>query len=63
MSTPTLDPTASAQAEKFDPTVIERRSASVGQLFRDRVARTPDTEAFRYAAGDDWTSVTWAQAK
>jgi long-chain acyl-CoA synthetase len=63
MSTPTLDPTASAQAEQFDPTVIERRSATVGQLFRDRVAKSPDDEAFRYAAGDGWTSVTWAQAK
>ncbi|MDX2548459.1 AMP-dependent synthetase/ligase [Streptomyces sp. WI04-05B] len=50
-------------------TLIENRPPSVAGLFLDRVAATPDAEAYRYpvppAAGegpDDWKSLTWAQA-
>ena len=50
-------------------TLIENRPPSVAGLFLDRVAATPDAEAYRHpvppAAGagpDDWKSLTWAQA-
>ncbi|MGW0459828.1 AMP-dependent synthetase/ligase [Streptomyces tendae] len=50
-------------------TLIENRPPSVAGLFLERVAATPDAEAYRYpvppAAGegpDDWKSLTWAQA-
>ncbi|MER6117839.1 long-chain fatty acid--CoA ligase [Streptomyces sp. A0642] len=50
-------------------TMIENRPPSVATLFIDRVAATPDGEAYRYpvpaAAGqgpDEWKSLSWAQA-
>ncbi|MEV7125844.1 AMP-dependent synthetase/ligase [Streptomyces sp. NPDC093260] len=50
-------------------TLIENRPPSVAALFLERVAATPDAEAYRYpvpsAAGegpDDWKSLTWAEA-
>ncbi|WP_328871320.1 AMP-dependent synthetase/ligase [Streptomyces sp. NBC_00287] len=50
-------------------TLIENRPPSVAALFLERVAATPDAEAYRYpvpnAAGegpDDWKSLNWAQA-
>ncbi|MEW2609289.1 AMP-dependent synthetase/ligase [Streptomyces sp. NPDC047880] len=49
-------------------TLIENRPPSVAGLFLERVAATPDAEAYRYpvpSAGqgpDDWKSLTWAQA-
>ncbi|MET9619203.1 MULTISPECIES: AMP-dependent synthetase/ligase [unclassified Streptomyces] len=50
-------------------TQIENRPPSVATLFLERVARTPDAEAYRYpvpaASGqgpDDWKSLTWEQA-
>ncbi|MDA5144597.1 AMP-dependent synthetase/ligase [Streptomyces sp. AD681] len=50
-------------------TLIENRPPSVAGLFLERVAATPDAEAYRYpvppAAGegpDDWKSLTWTQA-
>ncbi|WP_167469640.1 AMP-dependent synthetase/ligase [Streptomyces rubrogriseus] len=50
-------------------TLIENRPPSVAGLFLERVAATPDAEAYRYpvppAVGegpDDWKSLTWAQA-
>ncbi|MGI5198106.1 AMP-dependent synthetase/ligase [Streptomyces sp. CA-288835] len=50
-------------------TLIENRPPSVAALFLERVAATPDAEAYRYpvppASGegpDDWKSLTWAQA-
>jgi long-chain acyl-CoA synthetase len=44
-----------------------RRAPSVAQMVLDRVAATPDTEAFRWpSAGPDgtetWKSMTWAEA-
>ncbi|KOT93247.1 AMP-dependent synthetase [Streptomyces sp. NRRL F-4711] len=49
--------------------MIENRPPSVAGLFLERVAATPDAEAYRYpvppASGegpDDWKSLTWAQA-
>ncbi|MFE6689951.1 AMP-dependent synthetase/ligase [Streptomyces sp. NPDC057743] len=50
-------------------TLIDNRPPSVATLFLERVAATPDTEAYRYpvppASGtgpDDWKTLTWAQA-
>ncbi|BBC96070.1 AMP-dependent synthetase/ligase [Streptomyces griseofuscus] len=50
-------------------TQIENRPPSVAALFLERVAATPDAEAYRYpvppAAGqgpDDWKSLSWAQS-
>nr|WP_202454877.1 long-chain fatty acid--CoA ligase [Streptomyces sp. SID8367] len=49
--------------------MIENRPPSVASLFLERVAATPDAEAYRYpvpaAAGpapDEWKSLSWAQA-
>ncbi|MFC8985341.1 AMP-dependent synthetase/ligase [Streptomyces sp. NPDC057115] len=49
-------------------TLIENRPPSVAALFLERVASTPEAEAYRYpvpaASGtgpDDWKSLTWAQ--
>lgn len=50
-------------------TLIENRPPSVAGLFLDRVAATPDAEAYRYpvpaSSGqgpDDWKSLSWTQA-
>ncbi|MFB6845405.1 AMP-dependent synthetase/ligase [Streptomyces sp. NPDC056373] len=49
-------------------TLIENRPPSVAGLFLERVAATPDAEAYRYpvpSAGqgpDEWKSLTWAQS-
>ncbi|MGW7263605.1 AMP-dependent synthetase/ligase [Streptomyces sp. NPDC054842] len=50
-------------------TLIENRPPSVAAVFLERVAATPDAEAYRYpvpsATGqgpDEWKSLTWAQA-
>lgn len=40
---------------------LAARAPSVGRMFLDRVAATPDTEAFRYPDGDGWSSLTWQQ--
>lgn len=47
--------------------LIENRPPSVAHLLLERVAETPDTEAYRYpvddgAGGTQWRSLTWAQA-
>ncbi len=42
-------------------TSVADRPASVGRMFLDRVAATPDSEAFRHPTGDGWASVTWQQ--
>ncbi|MEU4154420.1 long-chain fatty acid--CoA ligase [Streptomyces sp. NPDC026659] len=50
-------------------TLIENRPPSVAALFLERVAATPDAEAYRYpvpsATGtgpDEWKSLSWSQA-
>ncbi|WP_411125759.1 AMP-dependent synthetase/ligase [Streptomyces sp. x-19] len=50
-------------------TLIDNRPPSVAALFLERVAATPDVEAYRYpvppAAGsgpDDWKTLTWSDA-
>jgi len=51
----------SARDEHVDLSLVERRARSVAHLFVDRVARTPEAEAFRFLRGAGWESVTWAQ--
>ena len=43
--------------------ITDTRATSFGHLFRDRIAATPDTEAFRRPAGSGWESLTWAQTR
>lgn len=50
-------------------TLLENRPPSVATLFLERVAQTPDAEAYRYpvppaggAGPADWRSLTWADA-
>ena len=38
-----------------------RRASSMAGLFRDRVAQTPDREAYRFPSRDGWESMTWRQ--
>lgn len=47
--------------ERPDLSRIDNRAPSVPRMFLDRVAATPNSEAFRYPDNDGWTSVTWAQ--
>ncbi|CAI9414667.1 AMP-dependent synthetase/ligase [Nocardioides sp. T2.26MG-1] len=37
------------------------RAASLARMFYDRVAATPDLEAFRFPGEEGWRSVTWRQ--
>src|SRR4051794_13691457 len=45
----------------YDPSVLEGRAPSVGKQLFDRVAQSPDREAYRYPVGDRWESVTWRE--
>ncbi|WP_342659415.1 Long-chain-fatty-acid--CoA ligase FadD15 [Rhodococcus ruber] len=47
--------------ETVDFATIDDRAPSVARLFVDRVAATPEAEAFRYPRGDGWGSTTWRQ--
>lgn len=40
---------------------VVNRAATVPQLLFERVAESPDREAFRFPVGDDWHSVTWRE--
>ena len=50
-----------ASLERPDYAKIEQRAPSVARMFLDRVAATPDAEAFRYPQDHGWESVTWQQ--
>jgi long-chain acyl-CoA synthetase len=47
--------------ERVDLSKIENRADSVPKMFRNRVAASPNTEAFRYQHEGSWASVTWRQ--
>ncbi|TPG16291.1 long-chain fatty acid--CoA ligase [Pedococcus bigeumensis] len=49
--------------ERVNTTVLDERPATVAHLFRDRVAKSPQAEAFRFAEDDSWSSVTWTQVR
>jgi long-chain acyl-CoA synthetase len=44
-----------------DPSSYPDPAPSVARMLYDRVAATPQGEAFRFPAGAGWASVTWAQ--
>jgi long-chain acyl-CoA synthetase len=41
--------------------VLTARKSHLAEMFFDRVAATPDREAFRHPVGTEWRSVTWKQ--
>lgn len=45
----------------YDTSFLDRLAPNVAVQFLDRVAKTPDHEAYRYPKGDDWESVTWKE--
>ena len=45
----------------YDTSFLDRLAPNVAVQFLDRVAKTPDREAYRYPKGDDWESVTWKE--
>jgi len=47
--------------ERLDTSVIAKRASSVPRMFLDRVAATPNAEAFRFPDNGGWASVTWQQ--
>jgi long-chain acyl-CoA synthetase len=51
--------------EPVDQSALADQAQSVGHLFRDRVAATPDRPAFLHAvvgdSGDEWVTVSWAE--
>jgi long-chain acyl-CoA synthetase len=53
--------TASAQTDA-SLAVLADQAVNVAQMFFDRVAQTPDREAFRYPVGSRWVSRTWREA-
>jgi long-chain acyl-CoA synthetase len=52
---------SASTAVDYDTSVIENRAPNVGRQFFDRVAETPDREAYRYPRGDRWESQTWRE--
>jgi len=44
-----------------DESFVENLKPNVAVLFLDRVAKSPNSEAFRYPKGDAWESITWKQ--
>ena len=49
-------------AVTIDTSFLDSMPANVAVQFFDRVAATPDAEAFRFPRGEAWESVTWKQA-
>ncbi|MCB1300916.1 MAG: AMP-binding protein, partial [Tetrasphaera sp.] len=49
--------------EDIDSSLLENQAQSVGHLFRERVAKTPDAIGFWYAEGDDYVKVPWREVK
>ena len=44
-----------------DTSFVDHLAQNVAVLFLDRVAKSPDAEAYRYPRGEAWESVTWKQ--
>ncbi len=45
-----------------DTSFVDNLPQNMAVQFLDRVAASPEAEAFRYPVGEDWESVTWKQA-
>jgi long-chain acyl-CoA synthetase len=56
------EPVTTTTAGTTDTRGYRTPAVSLPRMFYDRVAATPDTEAFRFPTEGGWTSVTWAQA-
>ncbi len=46
----------------YDTSFLDRLAPNVAVQFLDRVAASPDAEAYRYPEGDGWASMTWREA-
>ncbi|MEO6509379.1 MAG: AMP-binding protein, partial [Nocardioides sp.] len=46
----------------IDASFIDGLPANVAVQFLERVAKSPQREAFRYPVGEDWKSISWKQA-
>ena len=46
----------------YDASFVDHLSPNMAVQFLDRVAKSPDSEAFRFPKGADWESVTWKQS-
>jgi long-chain acyl-CoA synthetase len=44
-----------------DQSKVDNRADTVARMILDRIARTPEVEAYRYPVGERWESVTWQQ--
>ena len=53
--------TTSPGTHETEATGYPTPALSVARRFQDRVAATPDKEAFRYPSGTGWPSVTWTE--
>ena len=47
----------------METTDVTVQAPTVARMFYDRVAATPDAEAYRFPQDEGWSSVTWEQAK
>ena len=52
-----------AGAERVDRAILENRARSVAALFRDRVKKSPNADAFLYFEGKELVHTTWSQVK
>ncbi|MEV8183513.1 AMP-dependent synthetase/ligase [Specibacter sp. NPDC078692] len=48
--------------ETIDTQFLQNLAPSLGVMLRRRVESTPNHEAYRYLIGENWISVTWAEA-
>ncbi|GAB2862477.1 AMP-dependent synthetase/ligase [Nocardioides pacificus] len=53
----------SAITRGTNPTTLPAVAVSVAQMFQDRVARTPDAEAYRFPTRNGWASYTWLETQ
>ncbi|MEQ4205689.1 long-chain fatty acid--CoA ligase [Actinopolymorpha sp. B9G3] len=44
-----------------DQSKVDDRAPTVARMILDRIASTPEEEAYRYPVGDRWESATWQQ--
>ena len=45
----------------YDTTFVDNLTQNMAVQFLDRVAASPDSEAFRYPVGEEWKSITWKE--
>jgi long-chain acyl-CoA synthetase len=46
---------------EIDTSFLDHLAPNIAVQFRERVAKSPDAEAYRYPTGDGWTSLTWRE--